>query len=84
MSTVNIKLYDLFRKELKLSDEVAREFVATIAEEAAQDKTDIATKDFVKKEISESKNDLIKWMFAFWVGQIAVIAGILMYFLKKP
>jgi len=83
MSTINIKLYDLFRKELKLSDEVAMQFVETIAAEIAEDKTEVATKDFVKKEISEAKNDLVKWMFAFWLGQITVIAGILMYFLKK-
>jgi len=76
-------LYDLFRKELKLSDEVAMQFVETIAAEIAEDKTEVATKDFVKKEISEAKNDLVKWMFAFWLGQITVIAGILMYFLKK-
>jgi len=83
MSTINIKLYDLFRKELKLSDEVAMQFVETIAAEIAEDKAEVATKDFVKKEISEAKNDLVKWMFAFWLGQITVIAGILMYFLKK-
>ena len=76
-------MYDLFRKELKLSDEVAMQFVETIAAEIAEDKTEVATKDFVKKEISEAKNDLVKWMFAFWLGQITVIAGILMYFLKK-
>ena len=33
------------------------------------------------KEIKETKADMIKWMFLFWIGQIGV--GIAMYFLKK-
>lgn len=83
MNTLNIRLYDLFRKELKLSDDAAKEFVFALTDDDMFDRTELATKDFVKKEISESKNELIKWMFAFWFGQVAVISGILMYFLKK-
>jgi len=37
----------------------------------------------VEKQISESKADLIKWMFIFWVGQVAVTLGILFAFFKK-
>jgi hypothetical protein len=37
----------------------------------------------VEAKISEAKADLIKWMFIFWVGQIAVILGILFAFFKK-
>lgn len=32
----------------------------------------------VKAQVSEVKADLIKWMFVFWIGQIAVITGIIM------
>ena len=31
----------------------------------------------VKAQVSEVKADLIKWMFVFWIGQIAVITGII-------
>ena len=34
-------------------------------------------------EIAESKADLIRWMFIFWVGQIGVITGILFAFFKR-
>jgi hypothetical protein len=37
----------------------------------------------VESKISEVKADLIKWMFIFWVGQVAVILGILFAFFKK-
>ncbi len=83
MNTLNIKLYDTLRKELNLDEQKSRAITLAIEEALNTENPDVATKDFVKKEIAESKNDLIKWMFAFWIGQIAVIAGILMYFLKK-
>ncbi|MDR0793943.1 MAG: hypothetical protein LBE82_11590 [Chitinophagaceae bacterium] len=38
---------------------------------------EVATKDFVTKEIANSKADIIKWMFIFWIGQIAVLTGII-------
>ncbi|MFQ5706117.1 MAG: LA_3696 family protein [bacterium] len=34
-------------------------------------------------KISETKADLIKWMFIFWVGQVGVILGILFAFFKR-
>ena len=37
----------------------------------------------VRQEASESKVDLIRWMFLFWVGQVAVIFGILFAFFRK-
>ena len=33
-------------------------------------------------KISESKSDMIKWMFIFWVGQVGVFLGILFAFFK--
>jgi len=35
----------------------------------------------VRKEVAETKSDLIKWMFIFWVGQVGVTLAIL--FLKR-
>jgi len=53
----------------------------------------LATKDdiaSVKDEIANAKFDLsnrigdsIKWMFIFWVGQLAAMLGIAFLFLKK-
>lgn len=107
MNTLEIKLYDLFRKELNLPEEKAREAVQTVenvvqAEFAEQfasnrstfksdlkgdfDKVEVQLLDLRKEitrlevKMSESKNDLIKWMLAFWFGQIAVLAGLLTFF----
>ena len=46
----------------------------------------LATKDDisdVRKEISESKADTIKWMFIFWIGQVAATLTIVMLVLKR-
>lgn len=37
----------------------------------------------IMDKIGNVKTSLIAWMFVFWVGQVAVIIGILSYILKK-
>ena len=37
----------------------------------------------VKTEIANTRADLIKWMFIFWVGQVSTITAILFAFFKK-
>ncbi|MFQ5856811.1 MAG: LA_3696 family protein [Anaerolineae bacterium] len=36
----------------------------------------------VKTEVAETKAELVRWMFVFWVGQLAAILGILFVFFK--
>jgi len=46
----------------------------------------LATKEdlaIIRKEIGESKVDLVKWMFIFWVGQFGATAAVIMLLLKK-
>lgn len=35
-----------------------------------------------KKDIADSKADLIKWMFVFWMGQILALLAIVNFMLK--
>ena len=37
----------------------------------------------IRKEIGEHKADTIKWMFIFWIGQIAAMLGTVFVFFKK-
>jgi ATP phosphoribosyltransferase regulatory subunit HisZ len=37
----------------------------------------------LRKEIAESKSDIIKWMFLFCIGQIAATISLMMMFIKK-
>ena len=37
----------------------------------------------LRSEMKEQKSELIKWMFIFWVGQIAATVGIILLFVRK-
>jgi len=50
----------------------------------------LATKDdlskevgLLRKEIADAKTETIKWMFIFWIGQVAATMAIVMIFFKK-
>jgi len=46
----------------------------------------LATKDDlakVKYDLSKEISNSIKWMFIFWIGQVAAMTAIVMLFLKK-
>lgn len=49
--TSNIRMYNIFRKDLNLGDEKALELVQSIEQSAQQGKEELATKSFVKEEI---------------------------------
>ena len=47
---------------------------------------DVKIKDDLNKldvKISETRYDLIKWMFIFWIGQVAATFGFIFLFIKK-
>jgi hypothetical protein len=43
----------------------------------------LATKEFVSKELSETKSELFQWMCFFWVTQMAVCVVMILLLLKK-
>lgn len=87
MNTANLKLYDLFRNDLNLNEAKALEFIEaidnTISQEIQQDKNEIATKDFVKKEITEAKNDMIKWFVGLFITLMIMVLGLYATILLK-
>jgi len=47
-------------------------------------KEDLANiKAELKVDIANSKAEMIKWMFIFWVGQLAAMFGLLYFFFNK-
>ena len=36
-----------------------------------------------KEDLANTKAEMIKWMFIFWVGQLAAMFGLLYFFIKK-
>lgn len=37
----------------------------------------------IEAKIANAKTDIIRWMFIFWIGQVAVTFGFILLFLKK-
>jgi hypothetical protein len=84
MSTLNIKLYDVFRKELNLSEDKSRAIALAIEEAIQEDIRALSNEyksyfkdDFhnLDKRILESKNDMYKAMFISGLVQLLAILG---------
>ncbi len=83
MEPLNFKLYDLARAKLNLNDTEAMDFVSSIYELQDQRFENLATKEFVSKELSETKFDILKWIFLFWIGQMSITLGIVLLLIKN-
>ena len=69
-----IELYESLIK--KLGEKTAKQVVEYIDFSVEAKKQDVATKadiESVRKEIHQSKVDVIKWMFAFWIATIGIL-----------
>jgi hypothetical protein len=88
-NSIQIKLYDIFRKDLHLPDEKAQELVQTIDEavkgEYVENLDGVATKEFVKEEIrrlelkiEQTKGELTRAIyFTNFIQFLAVVGSIL-------
>jgi hypothetical protein len=81
MSATELKLYDVLKT--KLGEKEATlffEFIEAKTDEEYEQKKDIlATKEdigFLRKEIAESKTDMIKWFLAFFITISLMIVGL--------
>ena len=80
----------------RLSDEGARAFVdildkvenrtqgavLTVAEERFEKRVSQA-ESRLEVKVAQTESRLVGWMFAFWIGQIGTIIGILFAFFRK-
>jgi hypothetical protein len=67
----------------KLGKENAENLTTFIAETVSEDVQNSTKNLATKQELAETKAELIKWMFIFWVGQLAATFGLLYFFIKK-
>jgi nitrate reductase NapE component len=79
MATITItKLHSLLSQ--KIGEEAAETLTTYITEKTNEEveaaTKEIATKDFVAKEISESKTEIIKWVFGLFVTLAIMIVGL--------
>lgn len=66
----------------KLGEEAAKELVDLINSSAqgAKDAAAESLAERIERRLAETKAEIIKWMFLFWIGQVAVVGALLVAF----
>ena len=89
MSTISItKLYDLLSAKVgkETAENLTTFIVNKIDEELESKIQNLATKADLGKldtKISETKSELMRWMFIFWASQLVAIFSFILLFFKK-
>ena len=89
MIVAEIELYKILKT--KFTENEAETIVANIGQQVhssfEERKNDLATKEDIANlrtevltKVAETKADLIKWMFIFWIGQLASFIAIAKFF----
>jgi hypothetical protein len=81
MKVSDIKLYELLKA--KLGDQEADAFITIL--DSKVDKKFYEAKQLLatKENLADAKTDIIKWMFIFWIGQLATFIAIAKFFINK-
>jgi hypothetical protein len=77
----SIDLFNLLKDKLGETEAKSlTEYIEVrVEKEIEKEKGHLAT----KADLSEAKSELIKWMFIFWIGQVAVTFGFILLFIKN-
>lgn len=92
MQVAEIELYEILKT--KLGEKEAKtlvEYIEAKVDKKLEEKKDIlATKEDLANlktelmiQIEKTRSDIIKWMFLFWIGQLASLVAILQIFFHK-
>ncbi len=80
MHVAEIELYEILKE--KIGDKEAKtlvEYIETKVDKKLAEKQDILA---TKADLAKMKADIIKWMFLFWIGQLASLIAILQIFFR--
>ena len=81
MNITLTKLYDLLSTKLgKETAENLTNFIENKINHALESKTTIFA---TKEDLAKLGSRIIKWMFIFWIGQVATIFGLILIFINK-
>ena len=87
----DIQLFQILKQKLgeKEAESLVQFVDSKLKESNDQNLKTLATKEDIAKlegklttAIEASKTDMIKWMFAFWLGAVGTLAGIMFALLK--
>jgi len=84
MTVSEIDLYNILKKKVgdKEADTLVNFVKAEVKGRFEEQKNQLATKEdlaLLKADMANFKADIIKWMFIFWVGQLAAVFAFLKF-----
>ena len=82
MSVISVtKLYDIL--SAKVGKEAAQNLTNFIEQKIVEEVESKMQMLATKVDVAKAGADNIKWMFIFWIGQVAATFGFILLFLKK-
>jgi hypothetical protein len=83
-----VRIYDTLKSHF--GEAAARDFIEYLEALTREARGELVTKADLKaeiaelradleKKIAEAKTDMIKWMFLFWIGQVAAVFGLIKF-----
>jgi hypothetical protein len=92
MSTINLNLFQILKKEFHLTDEKAKEFAEAIKEEIQNDikyeNSDFKSsvrEDFLRLELKleQNKSELLRWFIGGFITLVSILLGLFLTILFK-
>ena len=82
MQVSEIQSFQILRERIGEKEaQTLVEYVEEKIEKEFDNKRDVlATKEDLAREVGNTKSEIIKWMFIFWVGQLAAMIAIVKLF----
>lgn len=81
MIVSEIQLYEALSEYLgKEKAKTITEYIESKVEKRLNEKTTVFT---TKEDLANTKTEIIKWMFIFWIGTIGVLSGIMFAMLQS-
>ena len=73
-----IRLYELLK--VKLGNQEVEAFIDILESKVVKKFDDAKKLLATKRDLAENKAEIIKWMFIFWIGQLATFIAIAKFF----
>ncbi len=82
-SLINLINSALNEQKNNIVEIVEKAFEQRLSEELAKFRVEIAQSfSEIREDMHSLRSEMIKWMFVFWIGQVAVFIGLFAAFLK--
>ncbi len=73
-----LKIYEIL-EEAKVEDRTARAITMAIERALEENNPELSKTLATKVDLAETKTEIIRWMFIFWLGLIPIMAALIKF-----